>query len=178
MDGARFVNAMVHRGLSPARMSWQAGIDILSLGLTKNGGMNVEAVICFDMETALVLRYMHKRAGFLYSKMRFASAQLRVYAQGELWAENARRANASAQRLAEALLKCSGTRLEDEIHGNQVFMHVPVQVTRALEQAAFRLRPWAHPNNDLFRLVGSFRDCEDRLSQFERALAGLPRSAT
>jgi threonine aldolase len=144
--------------------------------MIKNGGMNVEAVVCFDLETALVVRYMHKRAGLLESKMRFASAQLRAYAQGELWVENARRANANAQRLAAALLRCPGTRLEDEVQGNQVFMHVPAQVTRVLEQAGFRLRPWAHPHKDLFRLVGCFCDTEEKLSRFERVLAGLPVS--
>jgi threonine aldolase len=172
MDGARFANAMVHRGLSPAEMSWRAGVDILSLGLTKNGGMNIDAVVCFDLETALILRYLHKRAGFLYSKMRFAAAQLGAYARGGLWADNARTANSNARRLAAALLKRAGTRLEDEIQGNQVFMHIPAAVARALEQAGFRLRPWAHPDNDLFRLVGAFNDPEKKLSQFERALAG------
>lgn len=176
MDGARFVNALAHRGLTPAEMSWKAGVDALSFGLTKNGALNVEAVICFDAATAGVLRYLHKRAGFLYSKMRFAAAQLCAYASGGLWLENARRANSNAQRLAAALLSCAGVRLEDEIQGNQVFVHIPAAVSGALGGAGFRLRPWAHPANDLFRLVGSFCDQEEKLARFEHALAGLPRS--
>jgi threonine aldolase len=169
MDGARFVNAMVHRGLTPAQMSWRAGIDMLSLGLTKNGGMNVEAVVCFDRETALRVRYMHKRAGFLYSKMRFAAAQLQAYAQGGLWGDNARKANANARRLAGALLQRCGVRLEDEVQGNQVFVHLPAEVVRLLGEAGFRLRPWGTGEN-CFRLVGSFSDAPKKLARFERAL--------
>ena len=173
MDGARFANALVHRSLSPAAMSWQAGIDVLSFGLTKNGGMDVDAVICFDAEIAGVLRYLHKRAGFLYSKMRFAAAQLRTYVAAGLWLENARRANSNARRLVAALLRCAGVRFEHEVQGNQLFVHIPPAITGALERGGFRLRPWPSPANDLFRLVGSFCDQEEKLARFERALEGI-----
>jgi threonine aldolase len=173
LDGARFANAIVHRGLSPAEMSWKAGIDVLSFGLTKNGGMDVDAVICFDAEIASELRYLHKRAGFLYSKMRFAAAQLCAYATDGLWLENARRANSNARRLVAALLACSPIRREHEVHGNQVFVRIPAAIVRVLEERGFRVRPWADPAKDLFRLVGSYCDQEEKLTRFESALAAL-----
>jgi threonine aldolase len=171
MDGARFANALVHLGVSPAEMTWQAGIDILSFGLTKNGAMNVEAVITFDPEIATTLRYLHKRAGFLYSKMRFAAAQLHTYVNDGLWIENARKANATAQRLARALLATPGVELEHAVQANQIFVHLPATVIDRLAASDFTLRPWAHPQGDLFRLVASYCDSEAALSRFEQALA-------
>jgi threonine aldolase len=48
MDGARFTNALVSLGCTPAEMTWKAGVDALSFGATKNGAMMLEAVIFFD----------------------------------------------------------------------------------------------------------------------------------
>jgi threonine aldolase len=170
MDGARFANALVRRGVSPAQMTWKSGVDILSLGMTKNGAMNVEAVISFEPETAAILRLMHKRAGFLYSKMRFAAAQMLAYVADDLWIENARRANAHAERLAAALLERPGVVLEEAIDANQAFLHLPETVVEKLAAGGFKLRPWPHESRDLFRLVGSYCDSEERIAAFERAL--------
>jgi threonine aldolase len=171
MDGARFANALVSLGVSPAAMTWKSGVDILSFGMTKNGAMNVEAVITFDREIAATLRYLHKRAGFLYSKMRFAAAQLRAYVSKDLWRENARTANANARRLTTALLACPDVTLEDPAQANQLFVHLPPAVVDALARADFKLRPWPHPAGDLHRLVGSFCDAEPLMARFEAALA-------
>jgi threonine aldolase len=171
MDGARFANAMIHFGVSPAEMTWKSGVDILSLGMTKNGAMNVEAVISFDQEIATVLRHMHKRAGFLHSKMRYTTAQLHAYVSQDVWIDNARRANANAQRLAAALLGRGGVTLEDAVQANQLFVHLPADVVDVLAAADVKLRPWPHPRGDMFRLVGSFCDAEELLVRFERALA-------
>jgi threonine aldolase len=171
MDGARFTNALVQLGVSPAEMTWRAGVDILSFGLTKNGAMNVEAVITFDPEIATALRYLHKRAGFLYSKMRFAAAQLHAYINDGLWIENARKANANAQRLVRALLANPGVKLEHAVQANQIFIHLPLPVIDRLAAGDFKLRPWAHHDGDLFRLVASYRDTEETLSRFEQVLA-------
>jgi threonine aldolase len=171
MDGARFANALVQLGVSPAEMTWQSGIDILSFGLTKNGAMNVEAVITFDSEIATALRYMHKRAGFLYAKMRFAAAQLHTYLSDGLWIENARKANANDQRLVAALLANPGVELEHAVQANQIFVHLSATVIDRLTASGLSLRPWPHQQGDLFRLVASYCDSEAVLSRFEQALA-------
>lgn len=171
MDGARFSNALVHLGCSPAEMSWKAGVDILSFGTTKNGTMNAEAVVAFDRETAETLRYLHKRAGFLLSKMRFATAQLRAYVSADLWIENARQANTNAQRLSAALSACEGTTLEGAVQSNQIFVHLSSNLVKALAESGIELRPWPHPRSDMFRIVTSYNDSEELICRFEKALS-------
>lgn len=84
MDGARFTNALVALGCSPAEMTWQAGVEVLSFGTTKNGTMTAEAIIAFDESLGSELDYRAKRAGQLSSKMRFQAAQLQAYLTDDL----------------------------------------------------------------------------------------------
>ncbi len=79
MDGARFANALVHLNCSPAEATWKRGVDVLSLGATKNGALCAEAVVFFDPSMAGDFARRRKRAGHLWSKMRFLSAQLLAY---------------------------------------------------------------------------------------------------
>ncbi len=103
LDGARFANALVATGATPAEMTWRAGIDVLSLGGTKNGCMGVEGVVLFNPEKSWELELRRKRAGHLFSKHRFLSAQMEAYLTGDLWLRLATHANAMGQRLAEGL---------------------------------------------------------------------------
>jgi threonine aldolase len=103
LDGARFANALVATGASPADMTWRAGIDVLSLGGTKNGCLGVEAVVLFDPAKAWELELRRKRAGNLFSKHRFLSAQMEAYLTDGLWLRLAEAANAMGQRLADGL---------------------------------------------------------------------------
>lgn len=68
MDGARFANALVSAGCSPADVTWRAGVTALSLGFVKNGGMNAEALVFFKPGLIDATRYRRKRAGLLLSK--------------------------------------------------------------------------------------------------------------
>src|SRR5689334_13085053 len=52
MDGARFANALSFVGCMPAELTWKAGVDVLSLGATKNGAMGAEVVVFFDTALA------------------------------------------------------------------------------------------------------------------------------
>jgi threonine aldolase len=112
LDGARFANALVTTNATPAEMSWQAGIDVLSLGGTKNGCLGVEAVVLFDPAKAWEFELRRKRGGHLFSKHRFLSAQMEAYLSDGLWLRLARHANAMAQRLA-AGLRTKGVHLPD-----------------------------------------------------------------
>ncbi|WP_238431973.1 threonine aldolase family protein [Streptomyces cavernae] len=103
MDGARFANALDHLGVTPAEMTWKAGIDVLSFGATKNGAMTADAIVSFDPALATELAFRAKRAGQLSSKMRFHTAQLDAYLTDGLWLRNARRANTMAARLGDGL---------------------------------------------------------------------------
>ena len=85
LDGARIANALVALGCTPAEMTWQAGVDAVSLGCTKNGALSSEAIVVFDDAAADELVYRTKRSGHVTSKMRFQSAQVIAYLTDDLW---------------------------------------------------------------------------------------------
>ena len=90
MDGARFANALVALGCTPAEVTWKAGVDALSFGGTKNGLLGVEAVVLFDPARAWEFELRRKRGGHLFSKHRYLSAQMEAYLADGLWLETAR----------------------------------------------------------------------------------------
>ncbi|MDJ0335284.1 low specificity L-threonine aldolase [Salinibacterium sp. G-O1] len=137
MDGARFTNALVTLGVSPAEMTWRAGVDILSFGATKNGTMNAEAVVVFDRTKTAELRYRQKRAGQLASKMRFQSAQLDAYLTNDLWLSNARHANAMAARLALGLQSIPGASVVGTPRSNMFFATLPEVMIASLLSDGF-----------------------------------------
>lgn len=173
LDGARFANALVHLGVSPAEMTWKSGIDIISFGTTKNGTMMSEAVVVFDEAIAQVLRFKHKRAGFLHSKMRYFATQLLAYLEGNLWLDNARSANATARRLAAALQATPGLTLAHAVEANQVFAHMPPSTHAALKDAGIEIRSWPSETGDLYRLVTTYCDPEELVVRLETALAAI-----
>ena len=161
MDGARFANALVGLGCSPAEITWRAGVDILSFGATKNGAIAAEAIIVFKKSLAESLGFRRKRAGHLFSKMRFLSAQLEAYLKGDLWLKNARHANAQAQAIAQDLSKIAGVRIVHPVAGNEVFAEMPAAMAGALEKAGFAFEPWASweggsAAKPMFRMVAAF----------------------
>ena len=125
MDGARFANALVSLGCTPAEMTWKTGIDVLSFGGTKNGGMLLEAVVFFEPSLADDFLYRRKRAGQLISKSRFISAQMLAYLNDDVWLDNARRANNLALRLADGLQQSNQIRLSNPVQANEVFAFMP-----------------------------------------------------
>lgn len=160
MDGARFANAIAALGCTPAELTWKAGVDVLSFGATKNGCMAVEALIVFGKkrEQFDTLRRLHKRAGQLYSKMRFFSAQLEAYLEDDRWIRWADHANRQAARLAEGLGALDGISLQHPCEANELFLTMPVAVYDALVATGIGLYPIS-PNGDgsgSIRLVTSF----------------------
>ena len=159
MDGARFANALVHLGCSPAAVTWKSGIDVLSLGASKNGALCAEAVVFFDPALAENFERRRKRAGHLWSKSRFLSAQLLAYFEDDLWLRNARHANAMAARLAQGLREIPGVRLIQEVQANELFVALPENLVVALEKAGFGFYRWplrAVPDGVAIRLVASY----------------------
>jgi threonine aldolase len=142
MDGARFANALVAVGCTPAELTWQSGIDVLSFGGTKNGGMILEAVIFFDTELAEDFLYRRKRAGQLLSKGRYLSAQMLAYLEDDVWLSNARRANGLATQLAEGLARSNRMRLSQPADANEVFAVMPKRVFDALQAAGAYFYDW------------------------------------
>lgn len=156
MDGARFANALVTLGCSPAEMTWRRGVDILSFGATKNGAMAAEAVILFDPAKALEFEYRRKRAGHLFSKMRFLSAQLLGYLEEDAWLANARHANQMATRLAEGLMACDGVSLRAPVEANEVFPILPADMNTRLRDAGALFHDWVEGGPGCTRFVTAF----------------------
>lgn len=157
MDGARFANALAGLGCKPADITWRAGVDALSFGATKGGAVAAEAIVVFEKELAESLGYRRKRAGHLFSKMRFLSVQLEAYLKDDLWLKNARHANAQARRIADGLGAIAGVRIVHPVDGNEVFAEMPAKLADALEKAGFALEPWGgEAARPLKRLVAAF----------------------
>ncbi len=176
MDGARFANALVHLGCSPAAATWRAGIEVLSFGATKNGALAAEAVVFFDPLRAADFERRRKRAGHLWSKLRYLSCQLLAYLQDDLWLHNARQANAMAARLAQGLGKVAGARLLQPVQANELFVAVPERLIGALEQEGFHFYrwPWLQvPDGAAIRLVASYATTPMDVDDFLQCAARL-----
>jgi threonine aldolase len=163
MDGARFANALDTLNCSPADASWRVGVDVLSFGATKNGAMAAEAVLFFNPDIAAQFRYRRKRAGHLFSKMRFLSIQWDAYLTDDLWRRNAAHANAMAQRLAAGLATglanvtpASNAAFLYPVEANEIFVNLPNATRDALIAAGFAFYPWADGGPQCHRLVTAF----------------------
>ena len=166
MDGARFANAVAHLGCAPADVTWRAGVDVLSFGFVKNGGMSAEALIFFKPELADATLYRRKRAGLLLSKGRYLAAQLLAMLDGDLWLANARAANAGARLLADA----AGDRLVHLVEANEVFLKASPDEAASLRALGFDFYDWA-PGE--IRLVTSWDQSEDAIRPLAEAIAKL-----
>ena len=138
MDGARFANAIAALGCAPADITWRCGVDVLSLGATKNGAINAEAVVVFDPGLAGEIPYRMKRGGQVLSKARFVSAQLERYLADDRWLERARQANANAAALARELTALPGVSLVAPVEINMLFLRMPDAAVAALDRGPFR----------------------------------------
>jgi threonine aldolase len=139
VDGARFANAVASLGASPADLSWRAGVDALSFGFTKNGGLFAEMLILFDPALARTAHYRRKRAGHLLSKGRYLAAQILAMLDGEVWLRNARAANDAAARLAAA---AGSDRLIHPVQVNEVFVKLSAGEAAALRAQGFDFYDW------------------------------------
>jgi threonine aldolase len=166
MDGARFANAVAATGASPAALTWRAGVDILSLGLTKNGAMSAEAVVCFDPALADTIAGLRKRGGQLASKMRFRAAEIVASLEGGRWLDNARRANRAAARLAAGLL-ANGVAVTNRADANMVFARLPRASHERLKAAgALYHLVSEEPGQVEARLVTSFATTDAEIERF------------
>lgn len=168
MDGARFANALSFVNCMPAELTWKAGVDVLSLGATKNGAMGAEVVVFFDGALAREFEFRRKRGGHLFSKMRLLSAQLDAYFADGLWLSNARHANAMARRLVAGLTPLKGTSLLYPVDANEIFIALPAHVHDALQDAGAQYHPWPsdRPGERAFRLVTAFDTDVTQVDQF------------
>jgi threonine aldolase len=146
MDGARFSNAVAALDVSPAEMTWRAGIDILSLGGTKNGCWCAEAIVFFNPDDAAALPVLRKRAGHLFSKSSFISAQFDRWLRDDLWLELARHANGMGEKLAAAVRASKDLRLAWETGSNQQFVVMSDAKAGAIRASGATFHDWPAPD--------------------------------
>jgi threonine aldolase len=166
LDGARIANAVASSGESLADLTWRAGIDAMSFGFVKNGGMNAEALILFRTELADEIAVRRKRAGHLLSKGRFLAAQILALLEDGLWLDNARAADAAAQTLAAA----APQRLIYPVEANEVFIRASAEEADDLRTQGFDFYDWG-PGE--IRFVTSWDAQGEALDRLAAALAAL-----
>jgi threonine aldolase len=166
MDGARFANAVAHLGCTPAEVTWRAGVDVLSFGFVKNGGMSAEALIFFKPELADATPYLRKRGGHLFSKGRYLAAQILAMLDNDLWLDNARAANAGARLLGDA----AGGRLVHPVQANEVFLKLGAQEAASLRTLGFDFYDWGVGEA---RLVTSWNQSVEDIRPLADAIARL-----
>jgi threonine aldolase len=166
LDGARFANAAAFTGASPAELSWRAGVDALSFGFVKNGGMSAEALVLFDRNLADEVRRRRKRSGHLLSKGRYLAAQLLAMVEEGRWLENGRKANEAARRLAEA----AGGRLVHPVEANEVFLKVTAEEAARLRALGFDFYDWGVGEARLVTSWDQDLEAVDRLAEAIRKL--------
>jgi threonine aldolase len=166
MDGARFANAVVSSGDSPADLTWRSGVDALSFGFVKNGGLNAEAMILFRTELADEIAVRRKRAGHLASKGRMFAAQILAMLENDLWLGNAQAANSAAQTIGGA----AGDRLIYPVEANEIFVRATAAEADALRAKGFDFYDWGP---DEIRFVTSWDQGGEPLEQLAAAIAAL-----
>jgi threonine aldolase len=166
LDGARIANALATTGESLADATWRSGVDAMSFGFVKNGGLNAEALILFKPELADEIAVRRKRAGHLQSKGRYLAAQILALLENDLWLENARAANAAAQTLATAVPQ----RLVYPVEANELFLKLSDDEAAHLRAQGFDFYEWG-PGQ--VRFVTSWDSHAGAVAQLADALAAL-----
>jgi len=164
MDGARFANAIASLNCAPKAITWEAGVDVLCFGGTKNGAAAGELVIFFDKDFSREFDYRTKQAGHLGSKMRFLAAPWLGLLTGDVWLRNAQHANDAARRLADRLEKEAGIQSVFSVEANAMFVSMRERLVKGLQAHGWRFYKFIEP--DVYRLMCSWATTERDISDF------------
>jgi threonine aldolase len=170
MDGARFANCLAALKVTPAELTWRAGIDVLSLGGTKNGLNTTEAVVFFDDELAQEFEYRCKQGGQLASKMRFQTSQWQGVLESGAWLRHAEHANEMARRLGDAVSAVPGLALARAVEANAVFVDMNASLVDALTAAGWHFHTMTGTGH---RLMCSWATTAADVDAFARDLRRL-----
>jgi threonine aldolase len=174
MDGARFANAIAALNCAPKEITWEAGIDVLCFGGTKNGVGAGELVIFFKKELAREFDYRAKQAGQLASKMRFLAAPWVALLTDDVWLRNARRANAAARKLADRLRGEVKIDIVFPVESNAVFIRLRENLARDLQACGWNFYKFIDP--DIYRLMCSWSVTDNDIDELVADLRGLATS--
>jgi threonine aldolase len=147
MDGARFANAVASLGVKPKEITWQAGVDVLCFGGTKNGMAVGEAVVFFNLELAKEFDYRCKQAGQLASKMRFLSASWVGMLRDGAWLKHAAHANAMARQLEAGLRELPKLKISFDCQTNAVFAQMPAEAIQGMLARGWKFYTHVSPSD-------------------------------
>lgn len=164
MDGARFANAVASLGCAPKSITWEAGVDVLSFGGTKNGTAVGDLVVFFNRELAREFDYRAKQAGQLASKMRFLAAPWVGLLENDVWLRNARVGNERARLLAAKLTELPGFELSFPCEASAVFLRLGESMVRQLHGRGWHFYKFIEP--DIYRLMCSWSVTEEDIDDF------------
>lgn len=176
MDGARFANAVASLNAAPKEITWQAGVDVLCFGGTKNGTLVGDAVVFFDRKLAAEFDYRCKQAGQLASKMRYLAAPWVGMLQNGVWLKHAGRANATAQQLRNGLRQLPGLKILFPTQANAVFVEMPQPAIHALRQKGWQFYTFVGKGG--CRLMCSWDTAEADVQNFLQDLNDVLRPPT
>jgi threonine aldolase len=171
MDGARLANAAAALGCSVGAMTADAGVDVLTLGGTKNGAVGAEAVVVLDPALCGSFPFIRKQGMQLASKMRFLAAQFLALLEEDRYLALASHANAMARRLADGVAGVPGVVLTQEVQANGLFAVIPDALRLAL-QREFRFELW-DPAKGEVRWMTSWATTEVDVDQFVERIRAL-----
>ena len=172
MDGARFANACAALNCKPSELTWKSGIDILSLGTTKNGTIACEAILLFNQEIIDDLERRQKRAGHLWSKNRYMSAQIIKWIEEERWIKAAINANSHAETLKYLLKNIKNVTIEYPVDVNMVFAVIPKNIQSLLKDKNVKFNPW-YGSENLTRFVTSWDTKNSELKELESIINNI-----
>ena len=167
LDGARIANALVALECSPADLTWRAGVDAVSLGATKNGGLSAEAIVVFDADAADELVFRTKRSGHVTSKMRFQSTQILAYLADDLWLRMAKNSNDRMAQLAAGLAELP-VEFINRPDVNMLFVRMPAASIDRLDEAGLM---FYRMSEDTIRLVTSWQTTEADIAEALQRIA-------
>jgi len=166
MDGARFANAIAALRVSPAELTWKAGVDVLCFCGTKNGMAVGEAILFFDRALAEDFAYRCKQAGQLASKMRFIAAPWLGLLETGAWLRNAQHANNCAAYLAQQLTQIEGIELMFPQQANGVFVSLPEAVIGGLRDRGWQFYTFIGVGGA--RFICSWNSTQERIDELVR----------
>lgn len=171
MDGARFANAVAALDCSPKEITWEAGIDVLCFGGTKNGTAGGDLVVFFNKHLAQEFDYRAKQAGQLASKMRFLAAPWVGLLQDGVWLRNAKQANRMATRLAGKLAEVPGLKVMFPCEASAVFLRMSDELVGELHARGWHFYKFIEP--DIYRVMCSWSVTEGDVDAFAADVTAL-----
>lgn len=124
-DGARFANALATLNVPARAVTWEAGVDVLCFGGTKNGLAVGDVLVFFNKTAAAEFAYRRKQAGHLLAKMRYVAAGWVGLLESGAWLRNAAHANAMARLLERELHAFPEVSVLYPVQANGVFVRMP-----------------------------------------------------